>query len=112
MTVAAVFQVCVVPRTTLLFRVTLFEPVVVAAELMSMPDVPKVSVLPALITTGELTVVTCMPCQLRLAPRELVVLLPAAEVHAAMSPVPGSPPDQLAGSLSGSALLAFVRVAP
>jgi len=83
------------------------------AELMSMPEVPTVSVSPALKVTAPPGFVTLRPEILKFPPRSVVFAEVTVESHWAMSVVPGTTePVQLVVRLRLSLLSAFEIVAP
>src|SRR5690606_31756613 len=80
------------------------------AALMSMPKLPKVSVLPTGISGPRDGLVTRMPCQLVSAPRTAELLLKPA-CHAATSSLSGTmPPVQDPARFNAVVLLALLIV--
>jgi hypothetical protein len=82
----------------------------VAAD-MSMPSLPSVSVLPALIATGPAGPAMRIPDQLKFAPSRTVLAEVTFTSHSATSPAPGTfPRSHEFGRLRSSKLSALVIV--
>jgi len=82
------------------------------AALMSMPEEPSVSVLPALRVTNPPGPTMLRPAQVRSAPRATVFAPVTVLVQLAMSATPGkTPPVQLPVALSAVVLSALLTVA-
>src|SRR4051794_7399588 len=78
---------------------------------MSIPDVPRLSVLPALSVTGPPTLEIMMPPQLASTPSATAFAPVTVESHLARSSGPGiTPPSQLVVRLRLSVLFVLVIV--
>src|ERR1039457_203909 len=81
------------------------------AALMSMPELPSVSVLPEVMFIAPPGLATVMPDQLKFAPSATEFAAVTVLSHTAMLPAPGaSPPSQLPFKFRLFALFAFLTV--